>query len=197
MRFKSAVVIAIALCAGACASSPASRFYMLTGMPDPGIASGGGQNTMSLCVGPVLLADYLQRPQLCLRGSGNEVEYAEFDRWAETLDVAVPRVLVENLSRLLSTARIDVFPWKSPVPADYQVSIMVIRFDGEPGGQAVLKARWSVAAAGREIPVFDSITNIIEPVASKRYDDLVRAMNRALERLSREMAGVIQEAEER
>jgi uncharacterized lipoprotein YmbA len=197
MRLRHIVIIAAALCASACASTPSSRFYMLNGMAAPGIAVVDGQNTMSLCIGPVLLADYLQRPQLCVRDNGNEVAYAEYDRWAETLDVAIPRVLVENLSRLLNTARIEVFPWKSAVPADYQVRIMVIRFDGKPKGEAVLEVRWSVEAAGQEIPVFDSISSIVEPVESKRYEDLVLAMNKAIERLSREMASVIKQAEGR
>jgi uncharacterized lipoprotein YmbA len=149
---------------------------------------------VSICVGPVLMAEYLDRKQICTREDGHEVKYAEYHRWAEPLDAAFSRVLVENLSLLLGTARIDVFPWKSPSPADYQVRIMLLKFNGEPGGQAELKARWSLEALGQRKPLFDRITSIVEPVDSKNYEDLVKAQNKALDKLSREIAGVIQQA---
>ena len=132
----------------------ASRFYMLNSIQEtaPSATAEADHNSVSICVGPVLLADYLDHKQLCSRDSGNEVLYAEYDRWAEPLDAGIARVLVENLSLLLGTARIDVFPWKSPSPADYQVRIMLLKFNGEPGGQAELKARWSLEARGSKNP---------------------------------------------
>jgi uncharacterized lipoprotein YmbA len=199
MKLKIVIVMIIALCTGACFSSSASRFYMLNAIPQAAVSSvdEAGQNTVSICIGPLLLAEYLDRRQLCVRGIGHEVSYNEFHRWAEPLDTGVVRVLVENLSLLMGTARIDVFPWKSQAPADYQVRIMLIRFDGEPGGQAVLKARWSVEASGQQQPVFDRVTSIAEPVDSRTYEDLVMAQNKALEKLSREIAAVIKQASER
>jgi uncharacterized lipoprotein YmbA len=194
MKLKLAVLIAFALCAGACFSSPASRFYMLNSIQDSGVYSGieAERNTMSICVGPVLLAEYLDRKQICTREQGPEVTYAEYHRWAEPLNTGVVRVLVENLSQLLNTARIDVFPWKSPAPADYQVRIMLVRFNGESDGQAMLKARWSLEAEGQEKPVFDTMTSIVEQAESGSYEDLVKAQSRALEKLSFEIAAAIQ-----
>jgi len=184
----------LAVCASACASSPSSRFYMLNAMQEPPAAAQppANEGAVSICVGPVLVPGYLDRLPVCVRDSGNEVRYAEFHRWAEPLEYGISRVLVENLSLLLGTARIDLFPWKSPAPVDYQVRILLIRFDGVPGGQAVLKARWSLAAAGQEKPVFETMTSIVEPVESKTYADLVKAQNRALEQLSRDIAAAIQ-----
>lgn len=195
MKLKILIGLAIALCAGACFSSPASRFYMLNSIQEtaPSVTA-KADNSLSICVGPVLLADYLNHKQLCIRESGHEVTYADFHRWAEPLDAGFTRVLVENLSLLLGTARIDVFPWKSASPADYQVRIMLLTFNGEPGGQAELKARWSLEATGQEKPFFDRMTSIVEPVDSKNYEDLVKAQNKALDKLSREIAGVIQQA---
>ena len=196
MKLKLSLLIVLALCAGACSSSPASRFYMLNSIQQsaPSGMAEVDQNTVSICVGPVLLAEYLDRKQLCTRDSGNEVMYSEFHRWAEPLDAALSRVLVENLSMLLSTSRISVFPWKSPAPADYQVRIMLLRFNGEPGGQAELKARWSLEAAGQKEPVADRMTRIVEPVESEKYEDMVKAQNKALDKMSREIAEAIQAA---
>jgi uncharacterized lipoprotein YmbA len=196
MKLKIIFGITLTLFLGACFSSPSSRFYMLNSMQQPspsGIAE-TDQNSLSICVGPVLMAEYLDRKQLCTRNSGNEVRYSEFHRWAEPLDAALSRVLVENLSMLLGTSRISVFPWKSPAQADYQVRIMLFKFNGEPGEQAVLKARWSLEAAGQKEPVADRMTSIVEPVESGEYADLVKAQNKALDKMSREIAEAIQQA---
>ena len=196
MKSKILIGIALALCAGACVSSSPARFYMLNAIQEtaPAGAVEAAQNPVSIRVGPVLIPDYLDRTPLCVRDSGHEVTYAEFHRWAEPLDAGIARVLVENLSLLLNTARIDVFPWQTPAPADFQVRIMLIRFDGEPGGQAELKAHWSLSAAGQEKPVFETMTSIVEPVESCTYEALVKAQNKALEKLGREIAGAIQQA---
>jgi uncharacterized lipoprotein YmbA len=196
MKLKIIFGITLTLCLGACFSSPSSRFYMLNSMQETAVSTGSGvdSNTVSICVGPVLLAEYLDRKQICTRENAYEVKYAEFHRWAEPLDAALPRVLVENLSMLLGTARISVFPWKSPAPADYQVRIMLLRFNGESGGQAVLKARWSLKAEGQKESVVDRMTSIVEPVESGEYEALVKAQNKALDKMSREIAEAIKQA---
>jgi hypothetical protein len=196
MKLKLSLLIVLVLCVGACSSSPSSRFYMLNAIEEtaPYAAESAERSPLSICVGPVLMAEYLDRKQICTREDDNEVKYAEYHRWAEPLDAGLSRVLVENLSLLLGTSRIDVFPWKSPAPADYQVRIMLIRFNGEPGGQAVLKARWSLEAAGQKEPVADKMTSIVEPVESGKYEDLVKAQNKALDKMSHEIAGAIQQA---
>jgi len=196
MKVKILIGSALALCLCACFSSPSSRFYMLNSIQQSASSAmvEADQNSLSICVGPVLMAEYIDRKQMCTRDGGNEVLYSEFHRWAEPLDAAFSRVLVENLSLLLGTSRIDVFPWKSPAPADYQVRIMLLKFNGEPGGSAEVKVRWSLEAAGRKEPVFDRMTSIVEPVESGKYEDLVKAQNKALDKISREIAGVIQQA---
>ncbi len=196
MKLKIILGITLTLFLGACFSSPSSRFYMLNSIQQsaPSGLAEADQNTLSICVGPVLMAEYIDRKQMCTRDGGNEVLYSEFHRWAEPLDAAFSRVLVENLSLLLGTSRIDVFPWKSPAPADYQVRIMLIRFNGEPDGNAAVKVRWSLEVAGQKESVFDRMTSIVEPVESGKYEDLVKAQNKALDRISREIAEVIQQA---
>lgn len=194
MNIKICLCCLVVLTVSACASSPNSHFYMLAPMQEAAVSApvAADQTRVSLCVGPVLVPGYLDRLPLCVRDSAHEVAYAEFHRWAEPLEDGISRVLVENLSQLLGTVRIDVFPWKTPVPADYQVRIMLLRFDGEPGEQAVLKARWSLVAAGQEKPVYETISAFVEQVDSGSYEALVQAQNRALERLSREIAAAIQ-----
>jgi len=78
-------------------------------------------STVQNVVGPVELPEYLDRPQIMTCESRNELQFAEFDRWAGSLEKAFSRVLAVNLSILLSTDRVAVYPWKT-TPIDHQVA---------------------------------------------------------------------------
>jgi hypothetical protein len=191
-RFIFACIAALAFCGG-CASSHPSRFYLLHPLaaPETGGQKPPAHGSLTLGIGPVLVAKYLDRPQIAVRVSDNEIYLSEFHRWAEPLENNLTRVLAENLSLQLGTEHIEIFPWKSSSPIDYQVRVMIAQFDGKPGGQAVLKARWTVFAKKGEAPALDKMTTITEPVESRKYEALVRAQNSALEQLSREIAAAI------
>jgi len=48
-------------------------------------------------VGPVTLPPYLDRSQIVMSDRANELNLAEFDQWAESLQTNFTRVLGENL----------------------------------------------------------------------------------------------------
>jgi hypothetical protein len=143
---------------------------------------------MEIGVGPVELQEYLNRPQIVTRQSPNRLELAEFDRWIEPLKKSLPRILAENLSALLGTERVAVFPWKNSTKIDYQVVVTVIRFDGEPGVNAMLVARWTILERESRATLLSRKSEIAEPVDAEGYEALVSAKSRALATLSREIA---------
>ena len=107
-------------------SSP-SRFYLLSPLSaseSPVAASG-----VAIGVGPISLPQYLDRSQIVTRKGENQLHLAEFDRWAESLQKSFTRVLVLNLSTLLSTDRVALHPWNRSTPIDYQVIVDVARCD--------------------------------------------------------------------
>ena len=63
----------------------------------------------ALGVGPVRLPGLLDWPQIVTRRGADEIDRAEFDRWAEPLAETVPRVLAEDLAALWKTDRVAVF----------------------------------------------------------------------------------------
>src|ERR671924_270261 len=107
-----------------CASQP-SRFYLLSAGPNTDTASPetSGQQGPTIGVGPVTLPRYVDRPQIVTRTGPYEIKLAEFDRWAEALDANFTRVLADNLSLLLPTARVVMSPWPRATPLDYQVTV--------------------------------------------------------------------------
>lgn len=92
-------------------------------------------------VGPVSFPEYLDRSQIVSRTSANRLELAEIDIWAEPLGESFARTLTENLSGLLATERCVLHPWKGGAPADYRITVEVIRFEGPPGGEVTVIAR--------------------------------------------------------
>jgi len=184
------LLIGLAGCGG---SSAPARLYVLTPAPDApanpqGAAGAGGP---SIGVGPVRLPGLLDRPQIVTRRGADEIDRAEFDRWAEPLGNNVPRVLAENLAAHLKTDRVALFPWNSARSVQYQVLVDVMRFDGAVGGDVVLDARWAILGAdGKEVAVNRSL--LTQPTGGAGYQALVTAMSRALAALSREIAGGIQ-----
>lgn len=175
---------------GGCASTGTSRFYSLNSMQavETVQKSEGAAPGVSIGIGPIDIPDYLHRPQIVTRTGQNELKIAEFDRWVGSLEADVSRVLVENLSILLAEDRISVFPWKQPVPMDYVVAVDILRLDGKPGGQVVLKARWTIHGKKDKKMVLARETNIGEDMEGYDYNTMVAAMSRALVNLSREIA---------
>lgn len=175
--------------------APPSAFYQLNPMAVPsgeGQVEEGEQN-LAIAVGPVEFPDYLNRPQMVIRQNQNELELDEFHRWAEPLKESFSSVLAENLSILLSSERIAVFPWSRFVPTDYQVAVRVLRFDGKPGESATLVAGWSILKKRAKEALVVKNSSFTEPTGKNGYKALVEAQSRTVEALSRQIAAAIRE----
>jgi uncharacterized lipoprotein YmbA len=100
------------------------------------------------------------------------------------------RVLADNLSLLLATERVAIFPWKSFIP-EYQVVVDVIHLLGQPGGEVSLVALWSILGKqGQEVRVSKK-SSFREPTGGPDYAALAAAMSRAVAALSRDIAAAI------
>lgn len=180
-------VLAVCLLA-ACGRTVPSRFYMLT----PGVQKDASTKEMpddvTLGVGPVAIPFYLDRPNIVTRIGPNQVALSEFDKWAGSLKEDVPKVMAENLSRLLNTDRIEIFPWSAGAGIDFQVAVDILRLDAVPEQEAVLEARWSLLKGdpGRTVHIRKSV--IRTPVAGDGYPAMVAALSETLGALCREIA---------
>jgi uncharacterized lipoprotein YmbA len=171
----------------------ATRYYILSPLSTSELKKDVPDDTKSVAIGlgPVTFPEYLNRPQVVVRSSRNQLQIAEFARWAEPLGENFSRVLVENLSALLSTDRIVPYPRKKSMPMNYQVTVDVIRFDGTPGGNASLVARWTVLGDDRTKVLWEKKSSLSEPTGGQGYEALVSAESRLVAALSREIAAAI------
>ena len=125
------------------------------------------------------------------RGSGNLIEIAEFDLWAGSLKDDFLRVLAENLSILLETDKMLLYPYIGVVPLDFRIGMNLNRFEGTPGERVVLDATWVVLEGPDKKEGVVQKSQISEPVSGSDYQALVAAQSRAVEKLGREIATAI------
>lgn len=171
--------------AGCLGGTAPTRFYVLAAIDGPAVS---GDRAVSVGVGPVSLAGYLDRPQIVTRPGADKIDLAEFDQWGEPLRDAIARVLAEDLSRHLPAAKISVFPWRGLEAVRYQVVVDVTRFDGPAGGDTALEARWRILDGITAKEVAAKTTRLSEPAGGAGYPLTVSAMSRALNTLSRDIA---------
>lgn len=185
-----ALLMALAGCAG---TTEPSRFYVLSSLPstDKEAQVLADESGISIGIGPVEVAQYLDRPQIVTRVSPNELKLAEFDHWAESLKNNFSRVLAENLSTLLRTDPIAVFPWRGSTPIDYRVEVEVLVLDGNLGRNARLVARWTIFREEDRQMLFTKKSSLSEATSGQDYEAFVSAQSRAIENLSREIAEAI------
>jgi len=178
-----------------CGTTPPSKFYMLEPMPtnDAIQASSDRRNDAHIGIGPVQFAGYLDRTQIVTRTEGSEINLAETHRWAEPLHNNFGRVLAENLSILMATDKISLHPSRNWSEIDYQVLVNVWQLDTSKQGAVTLVANWSIRGKGGSEPLTmkkSAFSTNVEPTAS--YNDIVRALSRTVELLSREIATAIE-----
>jgi uncharacterized lipoprotein YmbA len=142
-------------------------------------------------VGPIKFPEYLDRQEIVTRSSSNKITLSDFDLWAGSLAEDFSRVLVENLSVLLSTESVILYPRLRPGLARYQILVDVLRFDGSPGGDVSLIARWAILEGKERKVASMRKSTITESSGGKGYEAVVAANSRALEKLSREIADAI------
>jgi len=192
LAMVSFLVTLISLC-GCLGRSQPTRFYLLqpiTASP-PAAPAAGKVEDMRIGVGPITLPEYVDRPQIVTLVGPHELDLAEFDQWSEPLKDSVPRTLGENLSALLSTQHIYLYPWTGSANIDYQIEVDMTRFDASLGGDAVLNARWTILAGNSQEILLRKNSAITQEAGGIGYEALVAAESRVLEQLSREIAASI------
>lgn len=190
MKYILLLLAGVTLLAG-CASSPPTRFYMLSSTPDiREMADKTDKTCPTIGVGPIELPQYLSRAQIATAPSENEVGYADFDQWAQPLPGNFSHVIAENLSRLACTGAVYQFPWIMPEHPDYRVRVQVVTMTGNPGGKAFIDAWWTVSGKDQKV-MTSTRSRYSEQVQGQDYTALVQAYSRILTALSKDIAKAI------
>lgn len=186
--------VMVSLLLTACSSSPPVRYFALSstvaeGRQDP-------DDAVVLGLGPVGMAEYLNRSQLVTRGAGAEIKVDEFSRWAEPLALAFHRVVSTDVDNTMDGVTVLAFPWESVVrtQVDYRLLGDVIRFDADRSGRVVLETQWGIIAVDSGESAVRSRRTRYEAQAGSPDDPaaVASAMNQALAKFSRDIASEMQ-----
>jgi len=182
-------LLALAALAG-CANGPVNeRYYTLRAQAPVRAAPSLEPLRTTVSVGPVRIAEVVDRPQLVLRVAENRVRIVEGHRWAEPLKRAIPAVLVQNLARQLPAAQVVVHGEQASRDAELRVQLDIRRFDSLPGEAVALEGIWSVRRVADGVVRTGSFA-LREPLAGAGYEALVAAHEQTLARLSELLAKV-------
>ena len=189
-------VIALSL-AGCSTFSPRpdpSRFFTLSSLPQveqATLKNSTRPEKMLLGIGPVKFPSYLDRQEIVVRSAQNRFDVSENDRWAEPLQENFARVLSENLTLLLDTDLIIIYPWSPANRPRYNVEIDVLRLEANSERNGQLFARWSViAGADKKVAVVKE-SRILRTAKEKSTEGSVAALSEAVGVLSREIAETV------
>lgn len=183
------------LLAGCGGSTQRVEFYTLnplTGMQTKANTPATDQE-LSIGVGPIEIPAILDRPQIVTRSSPNKLNVDEFHRWAGRLDENFARILAQNISLLLGTDQVAVYPWQTNFKPRYRIALKIEYFEGEWGKDVLLVAIWSVTRQQSQQTTSLRKSVINEPLSSEPdYEALVAAHSRTIAQLSREIVKEIQ-----
>jgi uncharacterized lipoprotein YmbA len=154
-------------------------FYVLTA--DGPVPSGGG---IGIGVGPVSLAEYIDRPNLVVAENANQLGIAENHRWAGDPAASIARVTAANIGRRMKTGNVRGYPWKNDEGITYQITLDIRQLHGGADGYAVIETGWRVhSLPDRKIIAARTFVDR-EPLQTGDYQALVAAQSRLLSRLA-------------
>lgn len=144
---------ATALLLGGCSLLPQAqtdptRFFVLSATTAAPIAPPAGR-TPVVHLRPVELASYIKAKPIIVRRGGNEIEFREYARWGEPLELGIGRVLREDLvARGAAGAVLAAGLRAVEVDYDYTLVVRVLACEGGADGAVYFRAVWELATAG-------------------------------------------------
>jgi len=171
-----------ALLLGACAAAP-DRFYALSAVP---AAAEPARPTAHLRL-DVTVPLLIDRPEMVVESSQNEVMVLEHERWAAPVSDQVAGVLARDIESargdlIVADRRFD----QASAPA-LLLKVDIVRMDAQRGGQAVIEAHWRMVDAGAGEDQLDGAV-LTTPVGADGYAAIAQAYSRLLGELADKMA---------
>lgn len=180
-----------------------SRLYVLTSLSPPGNAtdpSGGpgrggreiaDSRPISVGIRPIRFPGYLDRQEIMIRVEPNRFKILEDERWAEPLDENLARVLMQNLSVLLRTDQIFIYPWPRNEKPSYRVDVEVLRFESNSASQAQLTARWTITDVNNNDKAVSNELRVVRQAQDDSVGAAVAALSETVADLSSDIADAL------
>lgn len=184
-------------------SSPKTAYYQLYSDPIPVMTDASTKKRVM--VGPVSIPVRMDRPQLVVQTSSNEVQVYEYQRWAGSLKSDIGRVVGASLARDLATPNVWNFAESTQTNFDYQILLDVQNVESSSDSGIVVDVLWTikpiddknVAVVKNPNPNGDAAVKsrmtmgrslVREPTSGPGLDALLAAQSRAFAKVGAEIA---------
>lgn len=135
------ILLTVCSLLGACQSSPRKNFYLLSAAPAE--QSNNTEVTTLIGIGPVEVAEYLNRLHMVYEAEDGSLVMADNDYWAEPLREGIPRVIGLNLTARDASRSVVNFPWRRDSKPDYSLRVAVHSLH-RVGSDAYINATWEL-----------------------------------------------------
>jgi len=173
-----------------------SKFFVLSPIPaSQGNTTPADANVAIGVFNPQIPA-YLDRPQIITRDGTNQVSMNEFERWAEPVDAGIARVMAQDMAVLTGSSQIAQFPGIRMFNQEFEVYVLVMQFDGMPGGDVHLRARWRITGLGGKPNYYTKDTSLTDKATlmPNPYAGYVQALSDLVGQLSQEVTAALPDA---
>ena len=184
-------------------SSPKTVYYKLNSDPIPIMTDASAK--IRVMVGPVSIPLRMDRPQLVVQTSSNEVQVYEYQRWAGSLKSDIARVVGASLARDLVTPNVWNFAESTQTNFDYQILLDVQNVESSSDSGIVVDVLWTIKPIGDKNVAVVKNPNPIgnaavksrmmmgrslvrEPTSGPGIDALLAAQSRAFAKVGTEIA---------
>lgn len=171
--------------AGCSVHQPVALYQLDGGNPGQPKHSTG----MAVLLGPVSVADYLQRETLLQRQKDGSLTAASDGRWAGSLTSDIDQLLLRQLAWRLDTQRVMLAPTVANFTPDAQVLLSITRLDSGANQPAILDAQWRVL--DRRGQVRDSRLVHLEEKHAGDTAAQVQAQGVLLQRLAEQLSAAV------
>ena len=142
-NWQAAMLLALGLLTGCVHQSSVPSLHRLdSGSPELPPQSQETGKGRALLLGPLQVADYLQREVIVQREGDGSYSLSNQGRWAGSLQADVARVLLQRLAAGLQSSRVSLYPDREGLEQPAQLLLDITRFDAGREQPAVLEARW-------------------------------------------------------
>ena len=142
-----------------------------------------------LLLGPLSVADYLQRGQLLQRQVDGSLSLASQAQWAGSLQADVEQLLLRQLAWRLQTPNILLAPAGPGLVAPLQVQVSITRLDSGPEQPAVLHAQWRLLDKSGQLRGSHLLQ--LEQAHQGSLASQVQAQSQLLQQLSEQLAAAV------
>ncbi len=187
--FRAAVLVVCGSTLLACGTTPNPNLYVLEPMQklDASDVTEGATEGVTYLVGPIAIAETLNRLEIVNRDEQYRVHVDPLERWAQPLDEGISSTIAENLRVLLHTDRVVVYPWSFTNIADYVVRASVLDFGPISANQVTLNVSWMIGDGQGKVLIIKRV-NYTGTRSNTSSSATVAAMSEALGSFSRDIA---------